>query len=79
VLAVLVIGLLTGITFWFVVVQRLETKPWLEQGEIPATRDRRESSAPKIRLIMFLGVVTSLFLLGQPRDWRGLFALLLST
>jgi cytochrome c oxidase subunit 3 len=59
----LVIGMLTGITVWWLLVQRLKTKPWLEQGVIAASQDDFTSSAPKVGLWVFLGVVSSLFLI----------------
>lgn len=59
----LLIGMLTGITVWWFLVQRLKTKPWTEQGVIPASQDDFTSSAPKVGLWVFLGVVASLFLI----------------
>lgn len=59
----LFIGMLTGITVWWLLVQRLKTKPWIEQGVIPASQDDFTSSAPKVGLWVFLGVVASLFLI----------------
>lgn len=59
----LLIGMLTGITVWWFLVQRLRAKPWLEQGIIPASQDSLTSSAPTVGLLVFLGMVTSLFLI----------------
>src|SRR5690606_12624176 len=59
----LFIGMLTGITVWCLLVQRFKTKPWIEQGVIPASQDDFTSSAPKVGLWVFLGVVASLFLI----------------
>lgn len=58
----LTIAMLTGITIWWLLVQRLKTKPWVEQGVIPGSQDSLTSSAPKVGLWVFLGIVTSLFL-----------------
>ena len=54
--------MLTGITIWFLLVQRLKAKPWAEQGVIPGSQDGLTSSAPKVGLWVFLAMVTSLFL-----------------
>lgn len=59
----LFIGMLTGITVWWFLVQRLKAKPWTEQGVIAASQDDFTSSAPKVGLWVFLGVVASLFLI----------------
>jgi len=58
----LLIAMLTGITIWWLLVQRLKTKPWTEQGGIPGSQDSLTSSAPKVGLWVFLAMVTSLFL-----------------
>jgi cytochrome c oxidase subunit 3 len=58
----LFIAMLTGITIWWLLVQRLKTKPWTEQGVIPGSQDSFTSSAPKVGLWVFLAMVTSLFL-----------------
>lgn len=61
-LTALLIAMLTGITIWFLLVQRLKAKPWAEQGVIPGSQDGLTSSAPKVGLWVFLAMVTSLFL-----------------
>ena len=61
-LTALLIAMLTGITIWWLLVQRLKTKPWAEQGVIPGSQDSLTSSAPKVGLWAFLAMVTSLFL-----------------
>ncbi|HEX6994865.1 MAG TPA: cytochrome c oxidase subunit 3 [Gammaproteobacteria bacterium] len=61
-LTALLIAMLTGITIWWLLVQRLKTKPWTEQGVIPGSQDSLTSSAPKVGLFVFLAMVTSLFL-----------------
>ena len=58
----LLIAMLTGITLWWFLVQRLKAKPWAEQGVIPGSQDSLTSSAPKVGLWVFLAMVTSLFL-----------------
>ncbi len=58
----LFIAMLTGITLWWLLVQRLKTKPWAEQGVVPGSQDSLTSSAPKVGLWVFLAIVTSLFL-----------------
>ena len=58
----LVIAMLTGITLWWLLVQRLKAKPWTEQGVIPGSQDSLTASAPKVGLWVFLAMVTSLFL-----------------
>lgn len=58
----LLIAMLTGITIWFLVIQRLKTKPWTEHGVIAGSQEGLTSSAPRVGLWVFLGVVTSLFL-----------------
>jgi len=56
----LVIAMLTGITIWWLLVQRLKTKPWTEQGVIPGSQDTM--TAPRTGLFVFLAMVSSLFL-----------------
>src|SRR5690606_18348148 len=58
----LLIAMLTGIAIWFLVIQRLQTKPWTEHGVIAGSQEGLTSSAPRVGLWVFLGVVTSLFL-----------------
>jgi cytochrome c oxidase subunit 3 len=59
----LAIALLLGVTVWWLLVQRLTDKPWTVQGVIPGSQDGLTSSAPKVGLWVFLGMVTSLFLI----------------
>ncbi|HEX7081174.1 MAG TPA: cytochrome c oxidase subunit 3 [Gammaproteobacteria bacterium] len=61
-LSALVIAMLTGITVWWFLVQRLKTKPWMEQGILSGSQEGLTSSAPKVGLWVFLGMVSSLFL-----------------
>lgn len=60
-LAALLIAMLTAITVWWLLIQRLRDKPWLKQGVIPTSQETVTSSAPKVGLAVFLVVVTSLF------------------
>lgn len=46
----------------FVLIRRLQEKPWTQQGIIEGSQDSTTSSAPKVGLWAFLGVVTSVFL-----------------
>jgi cytochrome c oxidase subunit 3 len=57
----MVIAILTAITAWWLLVQRLKEKPWLQQGVVPTSQETFLSSAPKIGLWVFLAVVSSLF------------------
>ena len=56
----LFIGMLTGITVWWFLVQRLLNKPWTEHGILPGSQDTM--SAPRVGLWVFLGMIGSLFL-----------------
>jgi cytochrome c oxidase subunit III len=60
-LSVLLIAMLTAITVWWLLIQRLKDKPWMKQGVIPTSQEGVTSSAPKVGLWVFLAVVTSLF------------------
>jgi cytochrome c oxidase subunit 3 len=60
-LTVMVIAMLTAITVWWLLIQRLKEKPWAQQGMIPTSQETVTSSAPKVALWMFLAVVSSLF------------------
>jgi cytochrome c oxidase subunit 3 len=62
-LTALAIALLLGVTVWWLLVQRLRDKPWTVQGVIPGSQDGLTSSAPKVGLWVFLGMVASLFLI----------------
>ena len=55
------IALLTAITAWWLLVQRLRDKPWTKQGVVPTSQETLFASAPKIGLWAFLAVVSSLF------------------
>ena len=59
----LAIGLLLGITVWWLLVRRLRDKPWTIHGVLEGSQDGLTSSAPKVGLWVFLGMVTSLFLI----------------
>jgi len=60
-LTAMVIAILTAITAWWFLVQRLREKPWTKQGVIPTSQETLFTSAPKIGLWVFLAVVSSLF------------------
>jgi cytochrome c oxidase subunit 3 len=57
----MLIAMLTAITVWWLLIQRLKDKPWLKQGVVPTSQETVTSSAPKVGLAVFLVVVTSLF------------------
>lgn len=46
----------------FVLIRRLQDKPWTQHGVLEGSQDGLTSSAPKVGLWVFLGVVTSVFL-----------------
>jgi cytochrome c oxidase subunit 3 len=60
-LAGLLIAMLTAITVWWLLIQRLKEKPWMQQGVVPTSQENVTSSAPKVGLWVFLAVVSSLF------------------
>ena len=60
-LSALFIAMLTAITVWWLLIQRLKDKPWLKQGVVPTSQETVTSSAPKVGLWVFLAVVSSLF------------------
>jgi cytochrome c oxidase subunit 3 len=60
-LTAMMIAMLTAITVWWLLIQRLKEKPWLTQGVVPASQDNFTSSAPKVGLWVFLAIVSSLF------------------
>jgi cytochrome c oxidase subunit 3 len=60
-LSAMLIAMLTAITVWWLLIQRLKEKPWLKQGVVPTSQETVTSSAPKVGLAVFLVVVTSLF------------------
>lgn len=57
----LFIGMLVSVAVALLLIQRLQTKPWTQHGVLPASQDDFTSSAPRVGLWVFLGVVTSLF------------------
>jgi cytochrome c oxidase subunit 3 len=57
----LLIAMLTAVTVWWLLIQRLREKPWTKQGIVPTSQETVTSSAPKVGLWVFLGVVSSLF------------------
>jgi cytochrome c oxidase subunit 3 len=60
-LSALLIAMLTAITVWWLLIQRLKEKPWMKQGIVPTSQETVTSSAPKVGLWVFLAVVSSLF------------------
>ncbi len=60
-LSALLIAMLTAITVWWLLIQRLKDKPWMKQGVVPTSQETITSSAPKVGLWVFLAVVSSLF------------------
>ena len=60
-LPAMLIAMLTAITVWWLLIQRLKEKPWTRQGVVPTSQETFYSSAPKVGLWVFLAVVTSLF------------------
>lgn len=59
----LFIGMLMSVTIAWFLIQRLQDKPWTQHGVLPASQDDLTSSAPKVGLWAFLGVVSSVFLI----------------
>jgi cytochrome c oxidase subunit III len=57
----MLIAMLTAITVWWLLIQRLKEKPWMTQGVIPTSQETVWTSAPKVGLWIFLAVVSSLF------------------
>ena len=59
----LFIAMIIAMTVAWLLIRRLQERPWTEIGVIAGSQDRggRTSSAPKVGLWVFLGVVTSLF------------------
>jgi cytochrome c oxidase subunit 3 len=53
--------MLTAITAWWLLIQRLKDKPWTKQGVLPTSQETVTASAPKVGLWVFLAVVSSLF------------------
>ena len=59
----LFIAMIISMTVGWLLIRRLQERPWTEIGVIEGSHDRggRTSSAPKVGLWVFLGVVSSLF------------------
>ena len=78
-ISLLFVLLAGAILVWWLLVKRLQTKPWLEQGIIEE-QGAVDAPAPRVGLWVFLAVVTSLFVLfsmvynmrSQFPDWRSL-------
>ena len=62
-LSALLIAMLTAITVWWLLIQRLKDKPWTKQGVVPTSQETVTSSAPKVGLWVFLAVVSASWLL----------------
>lgn len=60
-LPAMLIAMLTAITVWWLLIQRLKEKPWAKQGVVPTSQETFYTSAPKVGLWVFLAVVSSLF------------------
>ena len=58
----LFIAMCFAMTVAFVLIRRLQDKPWTQHGILEGSQDGLTSSAPKVGLWAFLGVVTSVFL-----------------
>jgi cytochrome c oxidase subunit 3 len=58
-LVVMFLALLTGITVWWFLIQRLQTKPWLETGVLH--RSLETMPAPRVGLRVFFGTMASIF------------------
>jgi len=58
----LFIAMFLSMLIAWVLIRKLQEKPWTEQGVIAGSQDELTSSAPQVGLWVFLGVVTSLFL-----------------
>ena len=57
----MLIAMLTAVTVWWLLIQRLKEKPWLTQGVVPTSQETLWSSGPRVGLWIFLAVVSSLF------------------
>jgi len=62
VFTLLFIGMVLSMVIAWVLIRRLQERPWTQHGIIEGSQDGFTSSAPKVGLWAFLGVVTSLFL-----------------
>jgi cytochrome c oxidase subunit 3 len=58
-LVIMFIALMTGVTTWWVLIQRLQTKPWIDKGVVE--RSVTGMAAQRVGLRVFLGTVTSIF------------------
>lgn len=58
----LFIAMIFSVVVATVLVRRLQEKPWTQHGILEGSHDNVTSSAPKVGLWIFLGMVTSLFL-----------------
>jgi cytochrome c oxidase subunit 3 len=58
----LFIAMCVSMVVAFLLIRRLQEKPWAERGILEGSHDGLTSSAPKVGLWAFLAVVTSLFL-----------------
>jgi cytochrome c oxidase subunit 3 len=60
-LTAMVIAMLTAVTVWWLLIQRLKDKPWAKQGVVPTSQETLPAPPGKIGLWVFLAVVSSLF------------------
>src|SRR5262245_184401 len=60
-LTAMVIAMLTAVTVWWLLIQRLKEKPWSKQGVVPTSQETLPTAPGKIGLWAFLAVVSSLF------------------
>ena len=58
-LVIMTIALITGVTVWWVLIQRLQTKPWVEKGI--AERSVTTMPPARVGLRLFFGTMTSIF------------------
>jgi cytochrome c oxidase subunit III len=58
----LFIGMITSMVVAWLFIRRLQERPWAQHGIIEGSQAGLTSSAPKVGLWIFLGVVTSIFL-----------------
>jgi cytochrome c oxidase subunit 3 len=58
-MVIMFLALLTGVTIWWFLIQRLQTKPWIEHGVLP--RSFEHTPAPRVGLRAFFGTMTSIF------------------
>ena len=60
-LTLLLIAMCFAMVAAFVIIRQLQEKPWTQHGVLEGSQDGLTSSAPKVGLWAFLGVVTSVF------------------